>query len=418
MGSRADWVANILLYLVLAYFVTGAVWVSRLTSALRTMLLVLMLGACLALAVGIEYLQLFFPPRTVSLNDLLAEGLGTVLGTMVWFMAGRRIAATWERFIHGGASSLRALLALYAIGYLGLSFFPYDFLVSGAELSAKFAKPDSFSIGPGLACGSSITCGVKLVVEALLALPFGVLLALGWRVPRRPVGAPAPSPSKTVIWGLVAGAALGATIEGVQIVLASGNTQIISIFTRSLGVAWGVVLAQCSVAALASVASATGAPCASGPAAHLPSTCAGTEWSASTAAAACLGRAGEARRPAFSALLLSLLHQRNGGPAQPAVRRRHLCPTGHGKRPGMAHPAWHDAHFYRTCCAAAVPGHRSAQAIQRRAAARPDQSPHRRRKRRSAALAGRAHVAYAAAHSQYGQHAQRRTCHRTGYHAR
>ena len=33
---------------------------------------------CLALAVGIEYLQLFFPPRTVSLNDLLAEGLGTV----------------------------------------------------------------------------------------------------------------------------------------------------------------------------------------------------------------------------------------------------------------------------------------------------------------------------------------------------
>ncbi len=244
VGSRADWVANILLYLVLAYFVTGAVWVSRLTSALRTMLLVLMLGACLALAVGIEYLQLFFPPRTVSLNDLLAEGLGTVLGTMVWFMAGRRIAATWERFIHGGASSLRALLALYAIGYLGLSFFPYDFLVSGAELSAKFAKPDSFSIGPGLACGGSITCGVKLVVEALLALPFGVLLALGWRAPRRPVGAPTPSPSKTIIWGLVAGAALGATIEGVQIVLASGNTQIISIFTRSLGVAWGVVLAS------------------------------------------------------------------------------------------------------------------------------------------------------------------------------
>ena len=148
VGSRADWVANILLYLVLAYFVTGAVWASRLTRTLRTLLLALMLGACLALAAGIEYLQLFFPPRTVSLNDLLAEGLGTALGTLTWFMAGRRIAAMWERFIHGGASSLRALLALYAIGYLGLSFFPYDFLVSGAELGAKFAKPDSFSIGP------------------------------------------------------------------------------------------------------------------------------------------------------------------------------------------------------------------------------------------------------------------------------
>lgn len=244
VGSRADWVANILLYLVLAYFVTGAVWASRLTTTLRTLLLALMLGACLALAAGIEYLQLFFPPRTVSLNDLLAEGLGTALGTLTWFMAGRRIAAMWERFIHGGASSLRALLALYAIGYLGLSFFPYDFLVSGAELGAKFAKPDSFSIGPGLACGSSFTCGVKLLVEALLVLPFGILLALGWRTPHRPGTAPAPSPIRTVIWGLVAGAVLGATIEAVQIVLASGNTQIISIFTRSLGVAWGVVLAH------------------------------------------------------------------------------------------------------------------------------------------------------------------------------
>ncbi|HRA81172.1 MAG TPA: VanZ family protein [Thauera sp.] len=239
VGSRADWVANILLYLVLAYFVTGAVWASRLTTALRTILLALMLGACLALAVGIEYLQLFFPPRTVSLNDLLAEGLGTVLGTAAWFISGRHIAAMWERFIHGGASSLRALLTLYAIGYLGLSFFPYDFLVSPAEIGAKLARPDSFSIGPGLGCGGSVTCGVKLLVEALLALPFGLLLALSWRTSRRP----APSASKALIRGLVAGAILGTTIEAVQILLASGNTQIISIFTRSLGVAWGVALA-------------------------------------------------------------------------------------------------------------------------------------------------------------------------------
>ena len=53
VGSRADWVANILLYLVLAYFVTGAVWASQLTRTLRTLLLALMLGACLALAVAV-----------------------------------------------------------------------------------------------------------------------------------------------------------------------------------------------------------------------------------------------------------------------------------------------------------------------------------------------------------------------------
>lgn len=237
VGSRADWVANILLYLVLAYFATGAVWASRMTAGVRVVLLGGVLSACLAMAVSIEFLQLFFPPRTVSLNDLLAEGIGTVLGTLAWFVSGHRIATMWERFLHGGASSLRALLALYAIGYLGLSFFPYDFLVSKAELAAKLAKPDSFSIGPGLACGSGFTCSIKLLVETLLVVPFGVLLALGWR--KRAHGLR----TATLIWALAVGLLIGGVVEAVQIVLASGNTQLISIFTRGLGVAWGAAFA-------------------------------------------------------------------------------------------------------------------------------------------------------------------------------
>lgn len=230
VGSRADWVANILLYVVLAYFATGAVWASRLAAGLKVLLLAMVLAACLAMAVGIEFLQLFFPPRTVSLNDLLAEGIGTVLGTLAWFVSGRRIAGMWARFMAGGSSSLRALLALYGIGYLGLSFFPYDFLVSSGELTAKLARPDSLSIGPGLNCGGGLTCGTKLLVEAVLTIPFGLLLALSLR-------------RSTVLWGLAGGALLGAVIEGVQIVLASGNTQVISVATRALGFAWGVALA-------------------------------------------------------------------------------------------------------------------------------------------------------------------------------
>ena len=82
------------------------------------------------------------------------------------------------------------------------------------------------------------------MVEALLALPFGVLLALGWRAPRRPVGAPAPSPSKTIIWGLVAGAALGATslqptglTTNQQFLSATGTTNTL-VLTN--GVIWAV----------------------------------------------------------------------------------------------------------------------------------------------------------------------------------
>lgn len=237
VGSRADWVANILLYLVLAYFATGAVWASRMGRALRVLVLGGVLAAILALAVGIEYLQLFFPPRTVSRNDLLAEGLGTGLGTLLWFVGGQRVAGLWQRFVSGGAHSLLAVLALYALVYLALSLFPYDFLVSASELAAKLARPDSLSLGPGLSCGPTFTCGVKLLVEAALMVPIGLLLALGLKARSRRHAAPG------LLTGLLAGALLGAVIEAVQIVLASGTTQGISVLTRALGMGWGVALA-------------------------------------------------------------------------------------------------------------------------------------------------------------------------------
>lgn len=240
VGSRADWVANVLLYLVLAWFATGAVWTSRLSAWVRTPLLVGVLGTILALAVGIEYLQLFFPPRTVSRNDLLAEALGTGIGTLLWFAAGPRLAAMWRRFIDGGTHSLRAVLGLYALGYLGLALFPYDFLVSMDELAAKLARPDSLGWLPGLSCGPAFACGIKLLVEAVLMIPFGILLALGVRdhAARRPPGMAA---------GLAAGALAGVAIEAVQVVLASGTTQGISVLTRALGTLWGLVLARSGI---------------------------------------------------------------------------------------------------------------------------------------------------------------------------
>ncbi|HNH64834.1 MAG TPA: VanZ family protein, partial [Thauera aminoaromatica] len=237
VGSRADWVANVLLYLVLAWFASGAVWTSRLSVWVRTPLLACVLGAILALAVGIEYLQLFFPPRTVSRNDLLAEALGTGLGMILWFAAGPRLAAMWRRFVDGGTHSLRAVLGLYALGYLALALFPYDFLVSRAELAAKLARPDSLGLLPGLSCGPALTCGMKLLAEAALMIPFGILLVVGLR---DRATRPAPGMAR----GLAAGALAGIVIEAVQVVLASGTTQGISVLTRALGTVWGLLLAR------------------------------------------------------------------------------------------------------------------------------------------------------------------------------
>ena len=241
VGSRADWVANIILYAILAYFVSGAVWSSRLSLSTRLVLHVLALGASLALAVGIEYLQLYFPPRTVSLNDLLAESIGIMLGALCWFVSGQRIAAIWEHFVSGGIHSTRALLALYAIGYFAFSFFPYDFLVSTAEFASKLAKPVSLSLGPGQSCGKPFICEIKFLAEMVLVLPFGVLLALHSRHRKEEN---TPHKKTSFFKGFTVGVLIGILVEGVQIVLASGTTQAISIVTRGIGAAWGVGLAN------------------------------------------------------------------------------------------------------------------------------------------------------------------------------
>src|SRR5207244_2953817 len=87
MGSRADWVANILLFVPLAFGWMGALacdrrWLGRVAAAL------FVLPASIAAAILLEFTQLWFPVRTVSRNDIVAEMLGACLGTIAWLAVG------------------------------------------------------------------------------------------------------------------------------------------------------------------------------------------------------------------------------------------------------------------------------------------------------------------------------------------
>src|SRR5206468_9286760 len=108
VGSRADWVANLLLYMPLGFFATGWVATASRQRAMAANILVFM--SCVLLAVAVEFTQLFFPPRTVSLNDILAETLGTCVGIAVWGYAGERLAQLWMEVQSGGRQSIKALL--------------------------------------------------------------------------------------------------------------------------------------------------------------------------------------------------------------------------------------------------------------------------------------------------------------------
>src|SRR5207244_8256711 len=70
--SRADWVANILLFMPIGFLWLGACGVDR-RRWHSLPLAVIVVPTCAALSVALEFTQLWFPNRTVSQNDIIAE---------------------------------------------------------------------------------------------------------------------------------------------------------------------------------------------------------------------------------------------------------------------------------------------------------------------------------------------------------
>ena len=226
IGSRADWIANLLLYIPLGYLLVGAL-AGRSNGPVVWGVGILLSGLGVAgIALSIEFAQQFFPPRTVSLNDLYAEFVGGALGMLLWAMAGHPLSDVWHRFAQGGPQAVRAGLVGYVLAYLFLSLFPYDFLLSAEEWRAHLASGKAGWLFAG-SCGFG--CLAKLVPEILAALPFGLLLVN--RSGRLPLAV-----------AVSVGALLGLTIEVLQLFIASGISQGASIFSRAAGVALGAWL--------------------------------------------------------------------------------------------------------------------------------------------------------------------------------
>lgn len=220
---RADLVANLILYLPLG--VLAAATLSRLHFLFN---LLIAFVACALLAVAVEFAQIFFPPRTVSRNDLLVELIGSAIGVVGWLFLRKPI----NRFkrLHLDSGAFTVVLALYAAAYLFLSFFPFDLVLTRTELRAKLDSGAGGLLFSGTGCGS-LRCLLKLAGEAAAAFPLGVLL-----LRLRP---------KIKLAGLVALALIVSVIvELAQIFLLSGVSQGASVLTRVLGVAAGAQFAH------------------------------------------------------------------------------------------------------------------------------------------------------------------------------
>ncbi|MDD5274478.1 MAG: VanZ family protein [Methylovulum sp.] len=231
IGSRADWIANILLYIPLAFLGVAAISGFR-HPLIRILLTAIVLVGCLATAVSIEFAQLFFPPRTVSINDLIAETIGTLLGIFIWLFFGQYLLKLYRQVLLGSLISAQAAVIFYLLIYLILSFFPYDFVTSFPELDAKLASNSvNLFLSPDIFNENSLRGVIKLLIEILILMPLGALFCL--LLPY--------SPNKLLLSVLI-GFFLGVLIEGVQVFLFSGVAQGFSVITRMVGMGLGATV--------------------------------------------------------------------------------------------------------------------------------------------------------------------------------
>lgn len=228
IGSRADWVANLLLYVPFSFLLLAAhsFSTSRL-SRLNSILIVLSKG--MLLAVAVEFLQIFFAPRTVSLNDIFAEFLGLMIGVSFWCYFGRNSVEIIKQVKLGGLKGLKSFFYCYLLVYLFLSLFPFDFLISLQELSQKADGELTGWLFADIVSERPVRCLLSLLFESLLVVPLGIFL--GFRS--------AVSHKNYWITSVLFAFLFGSVVECLQFFTASGVSQGGSVMTRVVGVIFG-----------------------------------------------------------------------------------------------------------------------------------------------------------------------------------
>lgn len=144
--SRSDWIANGLVVIPSGFLLTGALsyrrgdrrWIDWLidfgVSALVLVFLV-------AVVLGIELVQGWFPPRTVSRNDILAGWIGALAGILSWHIAGKWLIGMLDRFVSRSTvdERLKICVGISCLASIIHTFFPFDIILNLEELKEKIA---------------------------------------------------------------------------------------------------------------------------------------------------------------------------------------------------------------------------------------------------------------------------------------
>lgn len=232
MGTRADWVANILLFIPLTFLWMGALTCDR-GRAARIAAALLLVPAGAAAAVALEFTQIWFVGRTVSRNDIVAETLGSVIGVISWSGIGPHMVEWLRTFSRDRRprSQYRWLLEAYLLGLVVYSVVPLDLTISLAELYHKYQSGGVLLVPFSYHYSSPSAVIYQFFADVAEFVPVGawVVLTQGHRVPDRP----------SVFVGVVGGALIAAAIECAQLVVLSRFVDTTDIVLGTIGAGVG-----------------------------------------------------------------------------------------------------------------------------------------------------------------------------------
>ncbi len=129
---------------------------------------------CVGTILAIKYLQVFFPPRTVTLNYILAQTLGAAIGAAGYSVWHQRIGRSVDR--QDLVAAFVVTLRLYTGAFCLFILMPLDFALSSTDLGLLMERlPGTLLLLPGHDRPPVVRV-VVIVMAAVAFIPVGMML--------------------------------------------------------------------------------------------------------------------------------------------------------------------------------------------------------------------------------------------------